>query len=71
MVGKHRAKRISERHYIYRGFHIYGMYYHPEHRVCWEAVDQTGCGFAHSFSLRETKQWVDYELDVDKRLPKQ
>lgn len=47
---KHRAKRISARHYIYRGFHIHGMYYNPEHRVCWEAEDHDGSGFAHSFT---------------------
>ena len=67
MVVKHRAKRISERHYIYRGFHIYGIYYHPEHRVCWEAVDNDGSGFAHSFILKETKEFIDCELDGDKK----
>lgn len=67
MVGKHRAKRISERHYIYRGFHIYGMYYHPEHRVCWEAVDNDGSGFAHGFTLKETKEFIDCELDGDNK----
>ena len=63
MVVKHRAKRISERHYIYRGFHIYGMYYHPEHRVCWEAVDNDGSGFAHSITLKETKELIEREID--------
>ena len=67
MVGKHRAKRISERHYIYRGFHIYGMYYHTKHRVCWEAVDNDGSGFAHSFTLKETKEFIDCELDGDNK----
>ena len=67
MVVKHRAKRISERHYIYRGFHIYGMYYHPEHRVCWEAVDNDGSVFAHSFTLKETKEFIDCELDGDNK----
>ena len=67
MVVKHRAKRISERHYIYRGFHIYGMYYHPEHRVCWEAVDNDGSEFAHSFTLKETKEFIDCELDGDNK----
>lgn len=67
MVVKHRAKRISERHYIYRGFHIYGMYYHPEHRVCWEAVDNDGSGFAHSFTLKEAKEFIDCELNGDNK----
>jgi hypothetical protein len=43
------------------------MYYHPEHRVCWEAIDHNGCGFAHGFSLKETKALVDYELDGDNK----
>ena len=50
MATKHRAKRISARHYTYRGFHIRGMYYNPEHRVCWEAEDHDCSGFAHSFT---------------------
>lgn len=53
MKEKYHVKRISRGHYIYRGFEIHSFYYEPEHRVCWEAIDYDGSGFAHSFSLRE------------------
>ncbi len=62
-MNKYKAKRLSRGHYIYRGFHINGFYYNFEHRVCWEAIDHDGSGFAHSYSLKETKKWIDYELD--------
>lgn len=63
-MSKHRAKRISAGHYIYRGFEITCVgYYHPEHCVCWEATDNYGCGFAHGFSLAMTKELIDNELD--------
>ena len=59
-----KAKRLSSGHYLYRGFEIICVgYYQPEHRVCWEAVDENGCGFAHSYSLKDTKREIDYELD--------
>ena len=45
MVMKHRAKRISARHYIYRD----------------------SSGFAHDFTLKETKACVDCELDSDNK----
>ena len=32
-------------------------------RVSWEAVDDDGSGFAHSFSLRDTKQLADWEIE--------
>ena len=62
---KHKCKRISAGHYLYRGFEIICVgYYNPEHRVCWEAVEKDGLsGFGQSYSLKETKKWVDYELD--------
>ena len=64
-MSKYSAKRISPGHYIYRGFQVICVgYYGPEHRVCWEAVDEHGCGFAHSYTIKETKKWVDYELDI-------
>ena len=64
-MSKYKAKRISAGHYIYRGFQVISVgYYEPEHRVCWEAVDEHGCGFAHSYSLRDTKNEIDYELDI-------
>lgn len=61
---KYRAKRISAGHYIYRGYKVtcFG-YYEPEHRVVWEAEDENGCGFAHSFSLRHTKKLIDGLID--------
>lgn len=61
---KHQAKRISKGHYIYRGFEVNSVgYYHPEHCVCWEAVDKDGSGFAHGTSLAMTKALIDYQLD--------
>lgn len=64
-MSKERAKYISKGHYLYRGFYINCVgYYYPEHKVCWEAVDKEGNGFAHSFSLEETKNEIDYELDI-------
>lgn len=62
-VNKYTTHKISKGHYKYRGFEIVCVgYYHPEHRICWEAIDENGCGFAHSFSLKETKFWIDVEL---------
>ena len=59
---KHRAKRISAGHYEYRGFKVTSVgYYHPDHKVAWEAVDEDGNGFAHSFSLKCTKNLIDIE----------
>lgn len=64
---KHKAKRLSRGHYIYRGFKITCVgYYEPEKRIVWEAEDENGCGFAHSFSLRDTKRLIDDELDRKK-----
>ena len=61
---KHKAKRLSSGHYLYRGFEIICVgYYQPENRVCWEAVDENGCGFGQSYSLKETKREIDDELD--------
>ena len=60
------SKKISRGIYLYRGFVLIGHYHSPEGRVCWEAIDDDGTGFAHSFSLRDTKKWVDYEIDVNR-----
>lgn len=61
---KHTAHRISSGHYLYRGYAIQSVgYYSPERRVCWEAVDEYGCGFGHSYSLKECKMWVDVEVN--------
>ena len=63
---KHICKKISRGHYEYRGFEIMCVgYYNPEHRVCLEAIDNDDrrSGFAHSYSLRDVKREIDYELD--------
>lgn len=41
-------------------------YYHPEHRVCWEAGPK-GEIYAdfHGFSLREVKMYIDRDLDKE------
>lgn len=62
-MNKHSVKRISKGHYIYRGYKIYCVgYYPPERRVTWEAADHDGSGFAHSFSLSDTKRLIDEDL---------
>lgn len=62
------AKRISKGHYIYRGFRINCVgYYPPEKRTVWEAIDHDGCGFAHSYSLHDTKRLIDEELKKGKQ----
>ena len=62
-MSKYSAKRISKGHYIYRGYKVYCIgYYPPENRIVWEAVDHDGSGFAHSFSLRDTKMLIDIDL---------
>lgn len=59
---KERAKKLSARHYIYRGFPITGIYLSAEGKVCWEAEDKDGSGFAHSFRLKDTKSLIDEEI---------
>ncbi len=57
-----KAKRISKGKYLYRGCIIECVgYYHPEHRVCWECIDNHGNGFGHGYSLKECKMWIDEE----------
>lgn len=59
-----KTKRLSSGHYLYRGFEIICVgYYPPEQRVCWEAVDKDGSGFAHGFSKKEVMFWIDKQLD--------
>lgn len=61
---KHHAKRLYAGCYQYRGFKVVCLgYYHPEQKVVWEAVDGNGGGFAHSFSLKNTKKLIDIEID--------
>ncbi len=63
-----KAKKISKGHYLYRGFEIICIgYYHPEHRVCWECVDEHGGGFGQGFSLKECKMWIDEEIDKNRK----
>ena len=60
----YKAKRLGDGRYLYRGYVIHTVGYHsPEHRICWEAMDENGCAFAHSFSMRECKKWVDREIE--------
>ena len=42
--------------------------YPPEKRVVWEAVDKNGCGFAHSFSLRDTIRLIDEDIKIKIKL---
>ena len=59
----YKAKRIASGKYLYRGFIINRIgYYPPEKRVVWEAVDDNGEGFAHGYSLKEVKHWIDNEI---------
>lgn len=65
---KHKCKRIRRGNYEYRGYIIQceAYYYHPEHRVIWEACPK-GEIYAdfHGFSLREVKMAIDYYLDKE------
>lgn len=63
-----KAKRLGRGHYLYRGFEIICVgYFNPEHRVCWECVDEHGCGFGQGFSLKECKMWIDEEIDKNRK----
>lgn len=64
---KHKCKRIHRGKYEYRGYIIQcAGYYHPEHRVCWEAClkGEIYADF-HGFSLREVKMAIDCDLDKE------
>lgn len=63
----HKCKRIRRGNYEYRGYTIQCVgYYHPEHRVVWEACPK-GEIYAdfHGFSLREVKMAIDNDLDKE------
>ena len=61
---KEKAKRLSKGYYEYRGYKIVCVgYYNSEHKVCWECVDENGCGFGHDYSLKACKIWIDIEID--------
>lgn len=68
-MGRKSCKKISRGHYKYRGFEISCVgYYHPEHRICWEAIDTDGLsGFAHSYTLEGVMREIDYEIDKEHR----
>lgn len=63
-MNKYKAKRLGKWLYEYRGFQIECIgYYPPEGRVVWEAIDNDGTGFAHAYTLKECKMWVDTEIE--------
>lgn len=64
---KHKLKKLGKGHYIYRGYNVDCCGY-VQGQMCWEAVDEFGCGFAHSNSLKTTKALIDWELDQNKNI---
>ena len=65
-MSKHKAKRIGNGLYIYRGFKIQrqpseGLLGYA--RYVWEAEDEFGCGFTHASTLSYCKFQIDEELD--------
>ena len=61
-----KAKRLGNGKYLYRGFEIQRYEnegFLPGYKYVWEAVDETGCGFAHSGSLWLTKKLIDEEIE--------
>jgi len=60
-----RAKRIAKGEYMYKGYKIrFFGYYEPEHRVVWEAIDEsTSEGVAHGFTKKECMREIDYFTD--------
>jgi hypothetical protein len=59
-----RTKKIRYGRYEYRGYIIQQFgYYHPEHRICWEGIDQKGNAIAHGFTKRSIIREIDYMLD--------
>ena len=58
--------KISKGHYTYKGIQINCIgYYPPEKRVVWEAVDKDGCGFCHSFPLKDTIRLIDENIRIE------
>lgn len=64
---KHKCKKLSKGHYLYRGFQVNCVGYNIPERRWWEAVDEHGCGFAHSYTLKEAKAEIDRELEEHKK----
>ena len=60
-----RAKKISSGHYVYRGFKVNCCGY-AQGQMRWEAVDEHGCGFAHSNTFKGTKALIDWEFEKNK-----
>lgn len=59
-----KTKKIARGKYEYRGYIIQRFgYYHPEHRVCWEGLNQDGDADAHGYSKRQVIREIDYLLD--------
>lgn len=59
-----KTKKIEKGKYEYRGYIIkcFG-YYHPEHRICWEALNQEGDAVGYGFTKKQAMKDVDYILD--------
>ena len=64
---KHKCKRLGNGKYLYRGFEIQRYknegFMSSAYKYVWEAIDEDGCGFAHSGTLSLTKILIDDELD--------
>ena len=60
-----KAKKIGEGSYLYRGYIIRrhpNEGFFPNSKYIWEAIDESGCGFAHSGRLCDTKYMIDEDL---------
>ena len=63
-----RAKRLGDGWYNYRGYEVRrhpNEGFFPDSKFIWEAIDEDGCGFAHSSRLTDTKRMIDEEIDKD------
>lgn len=59
-----KTKKIKSGRYEYRSYIIQRFgYYHPEHRVCWEGIDQEDDAVAHGFTKKEVMLRIDHLLD--------
>ena len=69
---KHKCKRIRRGNYEYRGYIIQCVgYYHPEHRVCWEACpkDEIYADFT-DFPCGRLR-WLLIVIQTNKKIQKQ
>ena len=54
------GKNIGCSGYLYKGYEIYSVYYHPEHRVVWEAISiENGDADYHAFTKASIKFLID------------